>query len=621
VTKAASVESQVLAAFTDIARDATAVNSPDSLDTLLRSVGRTLCELIEVRRCSVYLQAEPGQFQGRVGYYGLDDIDAGVKQLVSGTDRFTQEIVATRAPVLVTDAENDPRTVRRTMHRWGVRDMLGVPLVMGEEVVGIIYLDDREQEHVYTDRQIQLAQTFANLAALSVRQAALLAEVNQRAAVIEDQRRELAQAGAAHERLTGAVLAGLGLADLVRVLADLLRKPVLVYNLNQVLMTASARGDAQHNTGLQAAARGTGRAELVSALRTAEPGPSVLLPPAPALGCPHRRLVCPMVIEGREAGYLVVLETGSRFSALDTRIAQHGATVVTLALFHELRQSGLREQERQEFLGDVLHGGRDPDTLARRGQVHGVDLDRPHLLVRIGDVGTSGRERRADLAAAIAAGLGLADVLTTAVPGGMVLLVAAPDAGDVAAARAVKQEVLDALLKQDDGADPPTVVISAVCRELRDYPRAAVEIRRVMELLHRMGRRGQVELAGELAVSRLIAATVPSAQAIDIARQLLRPVLEQDRVAHTELLPTLRALLAEDGQVRGTARRLGVHENTVRYRMARVREVSGIDPHRLDSLLDLRYCLQILDLAGELEPEATVGDVDNAPKGVLAPPE
>ena len=607
------MESQVLEAFTDIARDATAVNSPESLDTLLRTVGRRLCELIEVRRCSVYLATDPGQFQGRVGYYVFDDIDAGVKLLVSGSDQFTQEIVAKRAPVLITDAENDPRTVRRTMHRWGVRDMLGVPLVMGEEVVGIIYLDDREKEHDYTDRQIQLAQTFANLAALSVRQAALLAEVSQRAAVIEDQRRELAQATAAHERLTGAVLAGLGLAELVRVLADLLRKPVLVYNLNQVLMTASARGDAQHNTGLQAAARGTGKAELVTALRGAESGPSMLLPPAPALGCPHRRLVCPMVIEGREAGYLVVLETGSRFSAIDTRVAQHGATVVTLALFHELRQAGLRDQERQEFLGDLLHGGRDPETIVRRAQVHGVDLDRSHVLVRLGDVGTSGRERRADLAATIAANLGLADVLTTAVPGGTVLLVGTPDVGDIPAARAVKEAVVAAL---KDAPDPPTVVISAVCRELRDYPRAAVEIRRVMDLLHRMGRRGQVELAGELAVSRLIAATVPSAQALDTARQLLAPILEQDRGAHSDLLPTLRALLAEDGQVRGTAKRLGVHENTVRYRMARVREVSGIDPHRLDSLLDLRYCLQILDLAGEL----SVGDVDNQPQTMVAPP-
>ncbi len=606
------MESGVLEAFTDIARDATTVNSPESLDTLLRTVGRRLCELIGVQRCSVYLQSGPGTFQGRVGYYGRDDIDAGVKLLVSGADRFTEEIVATRAPVLITDAQHDPRTVQSTMQRWGVRDMLGVPLVMGSDVIGIIYLDDREQEHDYTDRQIQLAQTFANLAALSVRQAALLAEVSQRAAVIEDQRRELAQAGAAHERLTDAVLSGLGLADLVRVLADLLAKPVLVYNLNQVLMTSSASGGDRHNTALQAAARGAGKAELVAALRASgESRPSVVLAPAPALGCPHRRMVCPMVIEGRTAGYLVVLETGGRFSALDTRVAQHGATVVTLALFHELRQSAAREQARQEFLGDLLHGGRDPGTLARRAQVHGVDLARPHVLVRIGDAAAP--EQRAELASALAHELGLADVLTTAVPGAAVLLVATPLDKEIAAARAVRDAVVRVL-----PADPPTVVISSVCRELGEYPRAAVEVRRVMDLLARIGRRGQIELAGELAVSRLIASSVPSAQAVDTARQLVGPIVELDRGGSAELLPTLRALLAEDGQVRGTARRLGVHENTVRYRMAKVRDCSAIDPHRLDSLLDLRYCLQILDLAGELP--VPVGEVDNHPQQMVAPP-
>ncbi|MBA3741702.1 GAF domain-containing protein [Sporichthya sp.] len=607
------MESQVLEAFTDIARDATAVNSPESLDTLLRTVGRRLCELIGVRRCSVYLGTGPGEFQGRVGYYVLDDIDAGVKLLVSGSDRFTEEIVATRAPVLITDAQHDPRTVQSTMQRWGVRDMLGVPLVMDTEVIGIIYLDDRETEHVYTDRQISLAQTFANLAALSVRQAALLAEVSQRAAVIEAQRRELAQATAAHERLTDAVLSGLTLVDIVRVLADLLSRPVLVYNLNQVLMTSSARGGDRHNTALQGAARGTGKAELVAALRASgETGPSVVLAPAPALGCPHRRMICPMVIEGRTAGYLVTLETGGRFSALDTRIAQHGATVVTLAMFHELRQSAARDQARQEFLGDLLHGGRDPGTIARRAQVHGIDLALPHVLVRIAEAAAP--EQRGGLAAALAGELGLADVLTTAVPGAAVLLVATPAEKEIAAARAVRDAVVRVLPAQF-GSAPPTVVISSVCRELGDYPRAAVEVRRVMDLLARIGRRGQVELAGELAVSRLIASSVPSAQALDVARQLVGPILELDRVGHAELLPTLRALLAEDGQVRGTARLLGVHENTVRYRMAKVRDCSAIDPHRLDSLLDLRYCLQILDLAGEL-----VGDVDNRSQDVVAPP-
>jgi DNA-binding PucR family transcriptional regulator len=50
--------------------------------------------------------------------------------------------------------------------------------------------------------------------------------------------------------------------------------------------------------------------------------------------------------------------------------------------------------------------------------------------------------------------------------------------------------------------------------------------------------------------------------------------------------------------VQRTAADLGVHENTVRYRLGRIREVTGRDPAALDTLLSARMAFQVLDLAG-----------------------
>lgn len=610
---------RVLVAFKEVAREATNVRSPDSLDTLLRLTGRRICELIGVHRCSVYLQVEDGLFHGRVGYCVSEAIDARIKPLVSGMagDLFTQQIVATKAPVLITDARHDARTIQRTMRRWGVHDMLGVPLVISEEVIGIIYVDDLEAEHVYSEQDIRVAQTFASLAALAIRQASLLSEVNQRALVIDEQHRVLAHAESAHERLTSAVLSGLDLAGVVRLLVDLLGKPVFVFNERPDLMAGASRERAVVSANLVGAALGSGEAGLATAIRRTDPAAtSVVLPPAPALGCPHRRLVCPMVVEGRVAGYVVVLELGGRFSPLDTRIGQHGATVVTLQLFTELRQDAARQQSRQEFLGDLLHGGRDPQAVVRRGQVLGVDLTTPHVLVRVRDSGgvatETGAARRAWLSIGVAAALGLPDVIATGVPGASVLLVALPAGEELAGARAVKMAVA-AVLARKLPADPPSAVISVVCRELREYPKAYLEARRVMEMLDRIGRYGHVELAGELGVSRLIAASVPSAQAVQFAREVLAPILAHDAGSGGELMPTLRTFLTEGGQIRGTARQLGVHENTVRYRLARIKEISIVDPDRLDSMLDLRFCLQILDLVDGLTPSNSRPRPDELP--------
>jgi DNA-binding PucR family transcriptional regulator len=67
---------------------------------------------------------------------------------------------------------------------------------------------------------------------------------------------------------------------------------------------------------------------------------------------------------------------------------------------------------------------------------------------------------------------------------------------------------------------------------------------------------------------------------------------EHDRVHRTAYLPTLRAYLDAFGDVDAAARALGVHVNTVRYRLRRLRSVAPIaidDPtERLAIMLQLR---------------------------------
>jgi hypothetical protein len=60
-------------------------------------------------------------------------------------------------------------------------------------------------------------------------------------------------------------------------------------------------------------------------------------------------------------------------------------------------------------------------------------------------------------------------------------------------------------------------------------------------------------------------------------RRLVEEVWTPLVAARGELLPTAAAYLEEGGAVEGTARRLFLHPNTVRYRLARIRQVVGRD--------------------------------------------
>ncbi|PZP83179.1 sugar diacid recognition domain-containing protein [Ectopseudomonas oleovorans] len=72
----------------------------------------------------------------------------------------------------------------------------------------------------------------------------------------------------------------------------------------------------------------------------------------------------------------------------------------------------------------------------------------------------------------------------------------------------------------------------------------------------------------------------------------LRQVLMQD--PQGTLRATLEAWCAHDGQVQTCAQELGIHRNTLRYRLERIGELSGLDLNRFDQRLQLSLGLGLL---------------------------
>ncbi|MFC0710986.1 CdaR family transcriptional regulator [Azorhizophilus paspali] len=77
--------------------------------------------------------------------------------------------------------------------------------------------------------------------------------------------------------------------------------------------------------------------------------------------------------------------------------------------------------------------------------------------------------------------------------------------------------------------------------------------------------------------------------------ELLRPLRRlRARDAGGQLLRTLRSWCEHGGQNQACADALGVHRNSLRYRMERIAELSGVDPLSLDGLLSLYLGVQLL---------------------------
>ncbi|MEZ1314694.1 sugar diacid recognition domain-containing protein [Pseudomonas fluorescens] len=81
----------------------------------------------------------------------------------------------------------------------------------------------------------------------------------------------------------------------------------------------------------------------------------------------------------------------------------------------------------------------------------------------------------------------------------------------------------------------------------------------------------------------------------DALDELLKPLRDLiARDGNGQLLATLRSWCDHDGQSQACADALGIHRNSLRYRMERIAEISGVDPLRLDGMLALYLGVQLL---------------------------
>ncbi|WP_411731658.1 PucR family transcriptional regulator [Paeniglutamicibacter sp.] len=81
-----------------------------------------------------------------------------------------------------------------------------------------------------------------------------------------------------------------------------------------------------------------------------------------------------------------------------------------------------------------------------------------------------------------------------------------------------------------------------------------------------------------------------------LAQEALEPLQAFDRKHSAELLGTLRSYLELDGSVGAVAEALGLHRNTVRYRLQQISELSGYDPTTTADRVQLWLALTAMDL-------------------------
>ena len=127
------------------------------------------------------------------------------------------------------------------------------------------------------------------------------------------------------------------------------------------------------------------------------------------------------------------------------------------------------------------------------------------------------------------------------------------------------------------------------------WARAGTSVRRAAAA-QRLRAGGRLPAAGLLIaqehLASLLLATDPALGA-ELAATRLAPLAELTGAQRERLEATLRAWLDRPGQVQAVAATLGVHPQTVRYRLAKLRELFGARLEDPDARFELALALRI----------------------------
>ncbi len=153
-----------------------AVNSSLELDEVLQLVMDTIVRLTEAERGFLMLRDNRGDMVIRVARNWEQESINPNEFAISRT--VMQRIIDTGEPVLTTNAQEDPRFGgHESIVAYNLRSILCVPLKAKNDLIGLIYADNRIRSGIFTEAERDLLKVFANQAAIAIENARLFASV------------------------------------------------------------------------------------------------------------------------------------------------------------------------------------------------------------------------------------------------------------------------------------------------------------------------------------------------------------------------------------------------------------------------------------------------------------
>jgi sugar diacid utilization regulator len=292
-------------------------------------------------------------------------------------------------------------------------------------------------------------------------------------------------------------------------------------------------------------------------------------------------------------GVLSLVDPGHEAGEQDVFALEHGAVVLAMELAHQRALAEAELRLRRDLVDDLLNGVDNESAWARAAAV-GHDLHQPHQVVV---ARWDGPLRDEDTVTALerAAGRVLGSAaLTTRRRGAVVLVIPQPDQVGGRPPWKELHRAVASLLRSPNGS----IGVGRPCEEPSELPRSYSEAMRALKVRMATGGAGGATTFDELGIYRLLAAGAGDGEVHAFVREWLGPLIDYDAANRSELVATLWQYYECGGNYDSTAQALTIHRSTLRYRLRRIRDLTGRDLGAVESRLNLHVASRAWHILG-----------------------
>ena len=387
-------------------------------------------------------------------------------------------------------------------------------------------------------------------ARLHARERATAAELAVTNAALAETVTSLQRSMDIHERLTRVAVSGEGQPGIAKALHELTGMPVAIEDRYGNLAAWAGPGQPSRYPKESFAKREHLLRRLMRDSKPVRDGERLIL-----LASPRSDVI----------GVLALVDPGRRADHADLVALEHGATVLSMEL---ARLRGIADTElrlRRDLVHDLLDGTDDASALSR-AEALDYDLRRPHRVVIVEG---KGRARAHDaLLSAVRRAMrktrqeGLVENWS-----GNVAIVTAGQADWEQLRRAIMSDL----------GGQSHIGVGGTCARPSELPRSLREAGLALRLQKTLLPGSGACEYPRLGIFRMLAAIPDLTDVEEFVRDWLGSLLDYDARRKAELVRTLTQYLEHGGNYDATAAELSVHKSTLKYRLQRIRELTGVE--------------------------------------------